>query len=287
MNIPDEFMLGIKDFKPMDIFEFPKGMYRNITHGKKDEDSIERIENWCQGGYYRNSNPPPPDWKPLILKNESVSGFRFSGFQSRCSTDNKVVEVQDPRGFTLEITVSNLIDLLGTTVIENGVMKNKCVWGFDRSPVLLDVDGEDYKKHEAFASKTLEYLKARELVVGKTYVYTSRKKEMLYMYFGRMSVKLKGSKNYRGPLTDIEEHDDMFLFLEENERYKHHSFVCRKSVPKLLDADVHQVMATNFTDEKNKIDKNTGFSYPQTNSNLYNESLVEANFHDLNMTIKA
>jgi hypothetical protein len=288
MKIPDEFFLGVKDFKKMDTFEFPKGMYRNLTHSKKDEDSIDRIKHWCEGYHYRrgNNDPVPPNWKPPVLKNESISGFKISGFQSRCSTDNKVVEVQDPRGFTLEIPVANLIELLATTTVENGVVKDKCVWGFDRSPVLLDINGEPYKKHEALANRTISFVKAREMVAGKTYAHTRRKEELLFMYFGRVSIKYKGQISYRGPATDTNEINDLFLFMEESERWdgtKYHSFFSRKSLPKLLDTT--QSMSVNFIDQKKSLDKNTNF-IPDGMNNLYNPSLVEANLHDLNITIK-
>lgn len=58
--------------------------------------------------------------QPRVIKNEPMTGFKISKSVSRASTSNKLIRIEDPRGFELEIAVANLVALLETgTVTKN------------------------------------------------------------------------------------------------------------------------------------------------------------------------
>lgn len=68
------------------------------------------------------------DREEKFIDNKPVAGFKFVGFDSRYSTQNKWVEIEDPRGFVLQITVENVVTLLMETTVQNGVIQDECVW---------------------------------------------------------------------------------------------------------------------------------------------------------------
>lgn len=61
--------------------------------------------------------------------NTPTSGIKIVGYKSRYRTDNKVIEVLDPRGFKCEIYIDNLVNIIDNVTIVNGVIEEKLTWG--------------------------------------------------------------------------------------------------------------------------------------------------------------
>ena len=60
--------------------------------------------------------------QPRIIKNIPMCGFKISRSVSRTKTSNKLWRIEDPRGFELEISTSNMEDILSEgTVIKNEI----------------------------------------------------------------------------------------------------------------------------------------------------------------------
>ena len=104
--------------------------YENNAAGKK---RIATVDKWARG--YPTYVDGVPVYKEKvdheILKNESLSGFKFGEEIKRTywGGGNVVWRVKDPRGFELEISSSNLAKILSFSNIKNGEILEKCFWG--------------------------------------------------------------------------------------------------------------------------------------------------------------
>lgn len=137
-----------------------------------------------------------PEWKEVvgkIVENTPMSGFKIGDCNSRWTTSNKVFEVRDPRGFTVEIPSGNLAALIQSCTISNGEVQGDCIWARDGSNhVLLNVESEPYKKAlESISSnnKEKEVAKAVESSLEKGDSFVNGKS--YYNYLGRYKLILK------------------------------------------------------------------------------------------------
>lgn len=121
----------------MTNFIMPNEIVVGYQNRKNDEESIKL-------GFatfnYKGKLRKEISWKGWIdsklrvdkFDNELLSGFSVVGTSKR-STDwfgsgRHVVRIRDPRGFDLEITPENLLALMHHCSIENGYIKEKCIW---------------------------------------------------------------------------------------------------------------------------------------------------------------
>jgi len=78
-------------------------------------------------------------------ENIPVLGFTLGDSVSRWTTQNKLFEVVDPRGFMVQVATGNIALLLKHCTIVNGVVQEECVWGREGgSHILLPVNSEPY-----------------------------------------------------------------------------------------------------------------------------------------------
>lgn len=104
--------------------------YNDTNANKKRQ---ETVNGWRQ-----------KDIEPRILNNTPQRGFKLLEVVSRHSTSNKLVRVLDPRGFELEISVDNLLDLARQSTFIKGEIIEECVWAGSGS-YLVPVSSEQYK----------------------------------------------------------------------------------------------------------------------------------------------
>lgn len=79
-------------------------------------------------------------------QNTPTSGFDVFKSVARYR-GNKLARVRDPRGFVIEISMANLIYLIGNTTLINGIVQDLCVWGKDNDGnILIPVDSLEYKE---------------------------------------------------------------------------------------------------------------------------------------------
>lgn len=106
--------------QPLDTNDFPLGYMGYFNHTKASENISDSIRRWC--------NVKKENFVPHIINNVPVDGFRFVDYTSRYSTSNKYVVVADPRGFTLEIKIDNVLTLLQEAHIIEGEMHGYGIW---------------------------------------------------------------------------------------------------------------------------------------------------------------
>ena len=142
------------------------------------------------------------------VPNEPQLGFRITKMVSRSGSwngGNKLVRIEDPRGFELEISVDNLVKAMSTTTFTDGVCQEECVWGRDgANNVLLPVNSEPYK--EAFDTTTYRAKKAislRDVNYGDTVELkkTEHFEGLTGIYMGAYHVYSLSALNQSGALT--------------------------------------------------------------------------------------
>ena len=158
---------------------------------------------------YKTANIADVDYRILDeVPNEPRAGFRITRMISRggsWSGSNKVVRIEDPRGFELEISVDNLVKAMSTTTFTDGVCQEECVWGRDgANNVLLPVNSEPYK--EAFDTTTYRAKKAislRDVNYGDTVELkkTEHFEGLTGIYMGAYHVYSLSALNQSGALT--------------------------------------------------------------------------------------
>lgn len=118
----------------------------NYEENKAFEKRKETGVNWATGYYRWNHHKDAPKFpEGEIIDNDPLAGFEIVESVTRWSTSNKVIRIQDPRGFLCEITTGNLIALLKTANVINCVVTENCVWARDGgNNILLPVNSEPY-----------------------------------------------------------------------------------------------------------------------------------------------
>lgn len=77
------------------------------------------------------------------FQNVPVQGFAVVNWRGRYTTDNKVMEIQDPRGFKLQISIENFFEVLQEATITKGAISEKCIWLRDTGRNVLAVLNDD------------------------------------------------------------------------------------------------------------------------------------------------
>ena len=106
----DKAFLGIQQQKELSTEIYPLGFMTPYDTDAAYEKRKSTVVSWTRGTYVQTKDTSD-DYEGIILDNVPQSGFRIAGSVSRWSTENKAFNVQDPRGFTLQIYADNLYDL--------------------------------------------------------------------------------------------------------------------------------------------------------------------------------
>lgn len=101
---------------------------------------INTIDSWVA----RNSRASGYKLPTSIVENEPLHGFRISAC-SQGGAGSDTWRVEDPRGFELEVSGVNILNLLKTTTIQNSEILESCVWARNGSVnVLLSTESTEY-----------------------------------------------------------------------------------------------------------------------------------------------
>lgn len=103
----------------------------------------ESVRAWCEDHWQTRGQPG----RYQTLKNEPLPEFKIVGFETRSTTSNRLIRIEDPRDFVIEIPVSNLVELIQDCVIVDGVIQGECVWGREGSNHLLMPKDSPLWKH--------------------------------------------------------------------------------------------------------------------------------------------
>lgn len=116
------------------------------------------------------------------IDNEPVSGFKIVGVKRRYSTDNKVFDIEDPRGFTVQVPAVNLLEIIENSTIVNGVIQEPCMWGrLNSGHILVPEDSELHKSHLQLAQAIQKKVPMKKIQVGDICVDKTGKK---FIYMG-------------------------------------------------------------------------------------------------------
>lgn len=161
-SVPEMLYVNTRGNVPFDTSNFPLGYaipHENITT-KAYLSKKETVDTWA-GNLKKDG---------FIVNNEFVEGFKIEKSVSRYSTSNKWFNVRDPRGFTLQISADNLVEIIHEGKIDRGTLVGKYVWGRSNSNVWLMPESHD------FFHQTLDKnVQVGDLITGKNF------EESIYM----------------------------------------------------------------------------------------------------------
>lgn len=119
--------------------------------------------------------------EPKSFDNVPTKGFSLDFESGRTFSDSKsMVLIVDPRGFSVEITTENLLNVMKyTTWVAGKAFEGEFVYAWEGTElVLLSVNAPEYV--EFVKAETRGYLKGKDLSLGRTYV-TDEGKELVYL----------------------------------------------------------------------------------------------------------
>lgn len=139
MKIIDELYVGINHKRKIGdsylAFVTPNG---TDAAAKK---RIDTVNNWLIDHWVEDDDK----WEVKIVKNEPVTGFKVVDYNVRYVTDNKTIQVEDPRGWVIELYIPEFIDLILTSKVDNGVIDQPLVYVRDGAKnILVSVNSNKY-----------------------------------------------------------------------------------------------------------------------------------------------
>ncbi len=141
MNFPKEYYVTLTKLNEL---AFPLGFATPNGTDAAAKKRKETADNWARLP------------QTITFDNTPISGFSLGDSVTRYSTSNKFVRVSDPRGFVLEISITNLCEVIEQHTIVKGDIEGKFIWGREGGTnVLIDEFNPEYIESLA-PFKTLE-----------------------------------------------------------------------------------------------------------------------------------
>jgi hypothetical protein len=144
----------------------------------------ETVNNWRQ-----------KDIEPRIMDNVPTRGFRLKEVVSRYSTSNKLFRVLDPRGFELEISADNLLELAMNSTIVKGEIVDECVWATSNGVYLMSSSDERYQFYKKSKTDGVPSVEAGNYYVSVGNMISVFRYEGIYhqTYLNLKEIGTKGS----------------------------------------------------------------------------------------------
>lgn len=138
IKIPSTYFVGILSRKD----RLPLGYITPYGTDAAAKSRMNTVTSWI----IRNSRASGHKLPTSIIDNEPMSGFRILNcHQGRAGGDTWRIE--DPRGFELEVSGTNVIKLLKTSTVQNGEILDPCIWARNGSVnVLLSTESDEFKQ---------------------------------------------------------------------------------------------------------------------------------------------
>jgi hypothetical protein len=182
ITISPSLYIGIKNERGFDKTNFPLSF---VTWYEKDDAAFKKrkhtVDQWSHYNNYDHKTNTTNNGTGVqcLIPNSPIEGFQIINSVSRYSTSNKWFNVNDPRGFSIQISAESLVDLLrNTTLLKGGRVQGKCVWGrVDGANVLVPVDSEDYRNFEKVSNSTSKNYNVGDVVIiqKKKYIFLGTK----------------------------------------------------------------------------------------------------------------
>lgn len=211
--IPEKIILGKKSTEDTGYLVFfkPDGSIKNEV----------RFDKWvCKEHGGKISN----------IENKALSGFSIVstvGGDGRYDKRQAYVRIKDPRGFIIEITDENFIEICKNFNINKGVLNGEYVYAFNdmyASLYLVNVLDASYNKYK---QNTIEYYKHKEKV--KNFSFKNLKPGMIYrakyMYGDILAMYLGKFNLYDNVCVDSTVHGVARKYINKKSSIKSHLFV--------------------------------------------------------------
>lgn len=198
--------------------------------------------------------------EPRIIENKPVLGFKILEVVSRYSTDNKVFRVYDPRGFELEISSSNLLDIVLKHIIAQGNIMEPMLW-FGKT--LVSGNSKEYQN----------FIDPKKLLAGPVkagdFFNHPGNDQVVYRFEGRFHV------------VTIDMKQEAFDYEHQNKNYN--SWDRRRpSNPKFAKNENRVLIQYRFNNQrKEAFDVYTRFSLKDGEVSSYNVHIRSSKFKDL------
>jgi hypothetical protein len=146
---------------------------------------METVDKWSSASKFES----------VVLDNIPVSGFRVSDSARRNGWNggNTVIQIEDPRGFELQISVDNMIQIMSGNLILDGEIKVPCVWGRDgKDNILLPTNSEPYmnaienteRLKQTFSMRSVKPGNTIELKDGRVGIYYGAYYQVVRKHYG-------------------------------------------------------------------------------------------------------
>lgn len=147
ITFPTKFYVGLKTEKEYNHEDstYTQYLLGFMTPNGDDKAAMKRIstvDHWASNvGIKRNADGKwmlTPDGRnhvredvvpAIVVDNVPITGFKLSDMVRRYSTSNVVWRIDEPRGFQLEISSTNLSYLMGEAgILKGGIIDAECAW---------------------------------------------------------------------------------------------------------------------------------------------------------------
>lgn len=175
-----------------------------MTPETHDAASVKRkasVDSWVSSNSHAYDSKTQTHYKikqpePVVLKNEPIAGFRLLDEIRRDSSwgsGNVKWRIEDPRGFELEISSPNLMQIMACTVLDKGEILDVCMWAREGSDnILVPVSSDVYKTAMENTERNAKSASMRDVKIGDAVVLQNGMKGT---YYGRMN---DWERDYRG-----------------------------------------------------------------------------------------
>ncbi|PHS22221.1 MAG: hypothetical protein COA84_13770 [Robiginitomaculum sp.] len=166
---------------------FQKQMYVGFQKSQREDCLLGFSIPVATGKGFENRKNTVDGWRdkkiePKIFDNDPHFGFQIIDVVAR-HRGNKVYRLKDPRGFELEITAQNVLDIIAECTLTKGVIADKMLWA---GAYLAREASKDYQDHLA-GPKTWK--------LSPGMVLTNEVNNVLYKYMGKFHYAALGFDN--------------------------------------------------------------------------------------------
>lgn len=123
IELPERIMLGVQRLATEEAPNPLAYLAPVKSAPSANAKSFESLSKWARlGGEGKESA------RFKEIDNRFVKGVKISKVVSRYSTSNKLFTINDPRGFSLQIYMDNMQEILENCTIVKGVIQESCAW---------------------------------------------------------------------------------------------------------------------------------------------------------------
>lgn len=153
---PEKLYVGTKEGKPFNT-ENPPLAFATAADTAGFEKRKATVDTWMgskffhspmkdesgafikdERGFTKHERIERTPWQePVIIDNVPLSGFSFEKSVSRWTTSNKWFTINDPRGFSLQISAENLGDIILNNGVIDGDLQGEYIWARHKSNIFL------------------------------------------------------------------------------------------------------------------------------------------------------